>query len=223
METCAVYAVIHRASLRAYVGQAWRVERRWREHRRLAERGREHTRFYQALKAHGPEAFDWIILERCPRENLAKREMWWIADLRTRVPLYNHTPGGEGMRAGSRHSEDACAAKSLRQRGRPHSAEHNAAVARSLKGRVPRRMIEAAAAANRGRPRPRTPEHQKKIDDARRGKKMPPGALQKSWETRRANAANDKSFQKGHRLSDAHVAALIEAHRRRRARERGDE
>ena len=186
MKICGVYKVTHRESGGSYIGKSIDIHRRWREHVRDAETGRYKTRFYNALRKYGRDAFDWEILCECAVDDLDATEMEQIAIHKMAFVLFNHTPGGDGLRAGSKHSEAANIAKSLRQRGKPHSAEHNRKVSEAQKGKiVPQWIIDKMNAAKAGKTPYFSPLHRKRISEAKRGKKMPVGALSKAWETRR--------------------------------------
>lgn len=69
------------------------------------------------------------------------------------------------------HIEKIRAARTGKKQG-PHSAEHRAALSLAHTGKIGHAHSEAT---------------RQKMSEAQRGKKMPPGALQKAWETRRRN------------------------------------
>jgi len=185
LTTSGIYAITHIATGRAYVGKSANIKRRWKEHIRDMKTDKYKTEIYNSLRKYGPEAFDWEILELCSVHHLDCREMWWIIAMSAFDTGFNHTIGGDGLRAGSKHSFEANYAKSLRQKGKPHSPEHIAAVASANKG-VPRNTSQMVA-ANIGRPRFFSEEHRLKISESKKGKPMPFGAVQKAWMTRKEN------------------------------------
>jgi group I intron endonuclease len=188
IKTSGIYAITHLETGRVYVGKSIDIERRWHEHKRDARRGVEMA-IYNALRKYGAEAFEWKVLEVCQPHALDSAEIRWIKELRSFDSGFNCTPGGDGLRAGSKHSEAANLAKSLRQRGKPKSPEAILAASAPRKGRpMPASVIAAAADFNRGRPRHFSKQHRERLSAAKRGKPMPPGALQKAWVTRKANA-----------------------------------
>ena len=50
---------------------------------------------YQAIRKHGLENFDFIILEECLTEQLNEREVYWIAYFNSYKNGYNATEGGD--------------------------------------------------------------------------------------------------------------------------------
>ena len=101
-----VYEIVHRETGRCYVGMSSQPVGRWNFHLADAFVNGKQTALGHALRALGPEAFDFRILETCPDEEVARdREKWWIAQrVRAGVPLYNSLltlkrgfgPHGEG-------------------------------------------------------------------------------------------------------------------------------
>ncbi|MBR4383755.1 MAG: GIY-YIG nuclease family protein, partial [Selenomonadaceae bacterium] len=88
-----------------------------------------------AIRIHKWENFTVEIIEECPIEQLDKREMFWIAELKTKTPNgYNLTDGGDGNR-GFPYSPEALAKMSAAHKGKPHSKEHKANIAAAKKGK----------------------------------------------------------------------------------------
>jgi len=78
-QICGVYGIVHRASGRAYVGSSKDVATRWRRHIRRLALGDHHATDLQFFwNCDGPEAFTFVILERCHVEDLALVEQGWI-------------------------------------------------------------------------------------------------------------------------------------------------
>jgi hypothetical protein len=92
-----IYAHTHRATGRKYVGLTVQsVERRWHQHCYRARTG-ERTYFYNAIRVHGPEAFEHEALEMCvslAEANAA--EAAWVERFDSRNPErgFNVMPGG---------------------------------------------------------------------------------------------------------------------------------
>lgn len=185
---CGIYAVTHVKSGRKYIGKSAHVKNRWCQH--LCDCRDHNNRFYNALAKYGKSAFTWEIIEECSGEVLNEREQFWISHFDTVKTGFNLTQGGDGVPAGFKHSTKERVAKSIRQKGKPHSAEHNRKVSESLTGRtVSDHMIEhlrGMAEKRRGMAVIFSEQHRKNISESKLGKSMPIGALAKSWETRRS-------------------------------------
>lgn len=92
--TCGIYRITHRATGRHYVGLSFDIKQRWRGHRH----GAANTYFSRALEKYGLDAFEFVILEICPRDRdvLSAAEIRWIKELRSMQPGgFNVTSGGE--------------------------------------------------------------------------------------------------------------------------------
>ena len=194
--TSGVYCITHKDSGKQYVGKSANMYGRWGQHRRDSVSNRYKTEFYNALRAHGLDAFLWQVLEFCDKDQLDSREVHWISALNTfGGDGYNHTLGGDGLTAGSRHSEHANAEKSKRQKGKSHSPEHNAAVSKALSGQkrpehVMKKLLDGAVRYRKGRPLDE--KHKRKLSSSQKGRRNLPEAYTKGWETRRANINRKK-------------------------------
>lgn len=93
-----VYLAAHRESGKAYVGITTKTLRfRLVCHIQRARLGYR-SYFYDAIRAHGFESFDYAVLETCEtKPELEAREKYWIEHLGSRPPHgYNLTAGGQG-------------------------------------------------------------------------------------------------------------------------------
>ena len=84
-----IYAHVHRASGRRYIGQSkngWKS--RWEDHVKLALAGNTGCRhFYAAIRLYGPDSFDHEVLEICDSvESANDSEKSWIAKFGTCDP-----------------------------------------------------------------------------------------------------------------------------------------
>ncbi|MBQ3442558.1 MAG: GIY-YIG nuclease family protein [Selenomonadaceae bacterium] len=81
-----------------YVGMTKKLKRRMNEHRHGSNyKSRCHVD--RAIKKYGWENFHAEVIEICDAEIAPKREMYWIATLKTKTPNgYNMTDGGEGTK-----------------------------------------------------------------------------------------------------------------------------
>lgn len=161
---------------------------RWGQHTRAAARGSRHA-FHRAIRKYGPESFTSEVLERMTTEAGAKRaEQLWIAALGTfGAGGYNATRGGEGTS------------------GLALSPERQA------------KLITAAAAANRGRPRSadvrarigaahkggvRPPEQRAQISAALKGRPLTP-------ERREKVVAASRTPERRKAVADANRARVV--------------
>jgi group I intron endonuclease len=98
MKTCAIYAIRHRASGKLYIGQARDLSNRKSSHFAALRCNRHKNRHLQAaFNLHGPDAFDFIIMETLPSpDRLDERERFLIKANRSDNPDhgYNHESGG---------------------------------------------------------------------------------------------------------------------------------
>ena len=63
------------------------------------------NRFYQAIRKHGIDSFEWEILEKADQTNLDEREIYWIKEFNSLYEGYNMTIGG-GTLYGHKHTEE---------------------------------------------------------------------------------------------------------------------
>lgn len=90
-----IYGIRHKVSNRWYVGQAYDIRKRFKDHKAFAStKTRKHL--YLAFRKYGFSAFAWRILERCEKPELNRRERFWIQKLNSVEPNgYNLTTGGD--------------------------------------------------------------------------------------------------------------------------------
>lgn len=137
----AVYAIRNVATGNFYIGSSDHVIRRFCAHISQLRRGKHHSiRLQFAWQSRGEAAFEFIILESVPVDELIERERELVLCL---VPEYNFAEPGENP-----------------MRGRTHTLESlmKMSEARKGKGRGPRNFSEAhrraLSAALKGKPRP---------------------------------------------------------------------
>lgn len=102
-------------------GTRWRLQRHLEDSRRLRGGNRA---LYRWVRRHGEDEVQATVLEAVTDvEQLAEREVWWIAELRLyagdRHGGLNLTRGGDGT-FGYRHTPEARAAITAAQRGRAY-------------------------------------------------------------------------------------------------------
>lgn len=80
---CGIYRITNRVTDECYVGLAQDISSRWKAHFQSLRWGSHHAaRFQASYNEHGAEAFDFAVLEQCPRADLPRRERYWIDRLR---------------------------------------------------------------------------------------------------------------------------------------------
>ena len=95
-----LYIITLREDERSYIGWTDDLEYRWQRHKRDAFNGSK-TCFHHALKEHGPDSFDWNVVQAFDTEDEVKQaEIFWIAELNTNQCQggrgFNSTVGGDG-------------------------------------------------------------------------------------------------------------------------------
>lgn len=94
-----IYRVINKNNGKSYIGQTkFSLEKRWNEHTYAAFELDFQSRFYVALRKHGKENFEPIVIAQCSSRNeMNELEVFWIAHYRTFEPEngYNATMGGD--------------------------------------------------------------------------------------------------------------------------------
>lgn len=89
-----IYKIENKLSHKCYIGQSTNIEKRWKEHKRAALYYDCQTYIHRAIKKYGIKNFDFQIVELCNKEDLNKKEEYWIKQLDTFNNGYNCTTGG---------------------------------------------------------------------------------------------------------------------------------
>jgi len=169
-----IYKAVCRENQKVYIGKTIKsLESRKANHKWYAAHGYQ-TKFYNAIRKYGFDAFDWEIIATCDSDDaLCAKEIELIEQYNAIKDGYNTSLGGEGgdnftnnphkeeirqkiskSHIGKKMSEEFKVQNRLRQIGRVISPETRKKRSDSLKGRVI------------------TPEHRKKLSDAMTGRKM---------------------------------------------------
>ena len=160
-----IYKITCLVSGKIYVGQTrQRLNRRITEHKRDSSRGR--PGIDAAIAKYGWNGnFTVEVIETCSVEQLNDREIFWIAELKSKAPNgYNLTDGGDGGR-GCSPSAETRAKISAKLKGKP---AHNKGVKHTAEARA---NMSAAQKAIGNKP----PNH--------KGKKRSPEAIAKTKAT----------------------------------------
>lgn len=95
---CGIYVVTNLKNNYQYVGQSVDIQKRFTSHHLCDYNNPKNccydTKFYQALRKYGLDAFKVEIVEECNREELNQKEIIWITKLNSFHNGYNSTEGG---------------------------------------------------------------------------------------------------------------------------------
>jgi group I intron endonuclease len=192
MAESGIYEIVNLVNGKRYVGSACEFQKRWLEHRRDLERGNHHSRALQrAWNKYGGSNFEFRVVENCSRDLLIVREQAAFDLLK---PEYNACKVA-GSSLGYRHTETARQNMAAKQRRRWDgiSDEEKRRQAQHL---ISPEIQAKAAAARRGvKYRKRSPEHCRKISEAKRGKPCPKNVGRKASEECRRKIREARSRQ----------------------------
>ena len=132
-----IYTITHIASEKCYVGlTTGRASKRWLDHIACIAGDGENssTRLTRCMKKYGVTAFSFEVLDSAKtRDELARKEVFWIAQLRTLSPNgLNLTSGGD---LGAVYSEETRRKIGAAHKGKTLSPEVRAKISDSLKGK----------------------------------------------------------------------------------------
>lgn len=94
-KTTGIYQILNTINGKVYVGSSKWIEQRWRSHLSLLRKDKHHSKHMQnAWNLYGEDAFQWIVLEECFIDDLAKKEQSHIDGLGVcdREVGYNTSP-----------------------------------------------------------------------------------------------------------------------------------
>jgi group I intron endonuclease len=162
--TAGIYCITHTATGRQYVGQSNDCFERFKQH---STPKKNSTGIKGALMKYGVDAFSFVILEECSKEEQNERETWWIAELGTLSPGGFNLTGGGG--AATVVSAETRVKISAAQKGKTHSPEHCEKIGAAHKGmtRSPEACAKMSAAA---KGKTISPETKAKMSTAIKGK-----------------------------------------------------
>lgn len=95
-----IYAFTNRINGKMYIGQSVDIGKRLRNHINDYKANRYNLNIYKAYKKYGIENFDFDIIEYCNKNELGRKEVYWIFYYDTLSNGYNMQPGGEGIGSG---------------------------------------------------------------------------------------------------------------------------
>lgn len=79
-EVCGIYKITNLKNQKCYIGQATNIRERWNQHCKhgLQIDTPQGNKLYQAMLKDGLENFSFQLIEQCPREELNKKEAYYI-------------------------------------------------------------------------------------------------------------------------------------------------
>lgn len=165
-----IYIIQNTVNKKCYVGSAVDVRRREYTHRSALRRGVHGNPHLQAsFNKHGEAAFEFKVVEECPKDKLIDREQHW---LNASKPEFNICKTA-GSTLGRRHSTETCAKISATHLGVVFSTEHRSKIAAARVGKKHSEKARAKmSAANIGKKK--SPEHCAKMSLINLGKKLSP-------------------------------------------------
>ena len=84
-----IYKILHKDSGRCYIGSAENIEDRWNKHRWMLENGRhDNVHLQRAWVLYGPDAFEFLVINNVPIEDLLTTEQYWIDKYNSIDPRY---------------------------------------------------------------------------------------------------------------------------------------
>lgn len=173
-----VYAIVHCASGKQYIGSAVAFSDRWHRHRYLLRKNQHHSLKLQAAwNKYGEGAFEFTLLLHCARADLLMYEQRALDAYR---PVYNIAAVAGSPMMGRKHSPETRAQLSAMRAGKkrkPHSAETRARLSAAAKLRPPvtsevKAKLSALSAGKKRKPL--SAEHRAKIARSHLGKVREP-------------------------------------------------
>lgn len=91
--TSGVYKITNTQNGKCYVGSAIDLEKRKKEHLRMLNRNYHNNNYLQnAWNKYGSNSFDFLVVEKCTKEDLLLREQYWIDKENSYESGYNLRP-----------------------------------------------------------------------------------------------------------------------------------
>lgn len=131
-----IYKIENKINHKVYIGESIDIKRRWKQHvKDLKGNYHRNSHLQHSWNKHGEDSFQFEIIEKCDKDVLAEREMYWIEyfDSTNSDKGYNLTKGGDGT-CGVLFTEERNRkiSRTLSGRKRPEMSGSNAPTARSV-------------------------------------------------------------------------------------------
>lgn len=174
-----IYAIIAPELNIIYVGQSAHMAARWAQHRYVLSQPhgvrRANTFLRRAWQKHGPEKFDFIVLENCPPDQLTQREAYWLSRARERrcYRVANFAGPADNPMRGQKHRPETIEKLRAASSSFARTEAHKLAISAAMNGRrLSKESIEKIRASKTGRRVPklsgdknysRSPEHRSRM------------------------------------------------------------
>lgn len=96
-----IYKITNKINGKCYIGQSQNIDKRWRKHQKAYLNNNNRAYYYPLYKdfrKFGIENFKFEIIEICKKEDLDKKEVYWINYYDTYHKGYNQTIGGDSRK-----------------------------------------------------------------------------------------------------------------------------
>lgn len=125
-----VYLIRNLYTKDGYVGSAHDFAKRWKLHKINLTAKRHHSAILQnAWNKYGPDAFEWVILERCPKDRVVQVEQEWLDRLTAKYNVCRVA----GARSGVKNKPEHNQAISEKAKARWADPEFKARVSQKIK------------------------------------------------------------------------------------------
>lgn len=119
-----IYLIKNIVNGKVYVGSALKVNYRWNVHRSQLALNKHHSiKLQRSYNKYGVDAFEYIIIQYCEKENLIKSEQFWIDYFDSYKKGYNCTPIA-GSNIGKKHSAEFSKKMSELKKGNKNRLGH---------------------------------------------------------------------------------------------------
>jgi group I intron endonuclease len=172
---CGIYKITNTINGNCYIGQSVNISKRWQAYNC---KSKDRTPIIHAVKKYGVEAFEFEIVERCSRELLNEREIFWISELKCLAPSgYNLSTGGRKTTWAYKPTAETLRKRSIALTGKKRSEETKLKISLAQKGKIqPPGHMEMLRLLSIGRPSwnkgvPMTDEAKEKVRSSKVGTK----------------------------------------------------
>ena len=93
--TCGIYKITNKVNGKCYIGQSINIETRWHHHKYF-QKTISHYPLYRAIAKYGIDNFQLEIIEKCSKQELDSKEIYYIKYYDSYKNGYNQTLGGGG-------------------------------------------------------------------------------------------------------------------------------